>query len=552
MKSSVVKKTESFPTVGNDDVGDKKEINATQEIEDSITPEIIIALCGPIGSPLHETAEQISFSLQKYGYTSSSIRLSDLIKINHEHTKIEIDENSKLKKIKSLISIGDKLRELYGSDILAKLAIAKISAERTKKFGSFDDVVNESTKKDSNKIHNQKVCHIIDSVKNASELELLKSIYGKMIFSIGVFSPLEQRQDNLEKISGLSSQDIAELINTDSGEEFDHGQSVRDTFPKCDYFLRVDHGLSEPNNSKAKSEILDKLERFFKLVFRTAVISPTEEENAMYAASSASRNSACLSRQVGAAITSSSGELLSTGWNDVPRHGGGLYGKPSLRLNLISPDHRCYASSRKNCSNDSEKRILAEVVIDSLIQEKILNKNRKNEAVETIVKNSRLKDLIEFSRAVHAEMHAILGASRVAGERILGGKIFVTTYPCHSCARHIIASGISEVYFIEPYRKSLALKLHSDAMTESFTDENNKVKLIQFDGVSPTRFLELFDSGSRKSRAGVLELQREDMAMPANSMSLKAIPKLEQVVIAEVGGKDLQLLNLESERHEKK
>jgi hypothetical protein len=28
--------------------------------------------------------------------------------------------------------VGDKLREIYGSDILAKLAIAKISAERKK------------------------------------------------------------------------------------------------------------------------------------------------------------------------------------------------------------------------------------------------------------------------------------------------------------------------------------------------------------------------------------------------------------------------------------
>lgn len=86
-------------------------------------------------------------------------------------------------------------------------------------------------------------------------------------------------------------------------------------------------------------------------------------------------------------------------------------------------------------------------------------------------------------------MHAILGASRVAGERILGGKIFVTTYPCHSCARHIIASGISEVYFIEPYRKSLALKLHSDAMTESVIETDEKVKLIQFDGVAQLGFL---------------------------------------------------------------
>lgn len=545
MQSTALDKSQEFQLVGNDDVAEQSTINATQEIKDSVTPEIIIALCGPIGSPLHETAEQISFSLKKYGYKTYDIRLSDLIRINSKHTKINIDESTKLKKFKSLITVGDKLREIYGSDILAKLAIAKISAERKKNFGEFDDIVNESSKGEASKIKNQKICHIIDSVKNSSELELLKSIYGKMIFSIGVFSPLEARRENLSKINSLSVEDIAELINTDSGEEFDHGQSVRDTFPKCDYFLRVDSGLAEPGNAEAKGQILSKLERFFKLIFRSSVISPTEEENAMYAATSAARNSACLSRQVGAAVTSSSGELLSTGWNDVPRNGGGLYGKQSIRLKVIDPDHRCYALQNRNCSNDAEKRILAEVVIDSLVQEKIIPVKKREAAIQTIIKNSRLKDLIEFSRAVHAEMHAILGASRVAGERILGGKIFVTTYPCHSCARHIIASGISEVYFIEPYRKSLALKLHSDAMTESVIETDEKVKLIQFDGVAPTRFLELFESGSRKSKAGVLELATEGAAMPVDSVSLKAIPKLEQVVIAEVGSNKLNLLRLE-------
>jgi len=545
MQSTALDKSQEFQLVGNDDIAEQSTINATQEIKDSVTPEIIIALCGPIGSPLHETAEQISFSLKKYGYKTYDIRLSELIRINSKYTKINIDESTKLKKFKSLITVGDKLREIYGSDILAKLAIAKISAERKKNFGEFDDIVNESSKGEASKIKNQKICHIIDSVKNSSELELLKSIYGKMIFSIGVFSPLEARRENLSKINSLSVEDIAELINTDSGEEFDHGQSVRDTFPKCDYFLRVDSGLAEPGNAEAKGQILSKLERFFKLIFRSSVISPTEEENAMYAANSAARNSACLSRQVGAAVTSSSGELLSTGWNDVPRNGGGLYGKQSIRLKVIDPDYRCYALQNRNCSNDAEKRILAEVVIDSLVQEKIIPVKKREAAIQTIIKNSRLKDLIEFSRAVHAEMHAILGASRVAGERILGGKIFVTTYPCHSCARHIIASGISEVYFIEPYRKSLALKLHSDAMTESVIETDEKVKLIQFDGVAPTRFLELFESGSRKSKAGVLELATEGAAMPVDSVSLKAIPKLEQVVIAEVDSNKLNLLRLE-------
>jgi hypothetical protein len=58
--------------------------------------------------------------------------LSDLIRINSKYTKINLDESTKLKKFKSLITVGDKLREIYGSDILAKLAIAKISAERKK------------------------------------------------------------------------------------------------------------------------------------------------------------------------------------------------------------------------------------------------------------------------------------------------------------------------------------------------------------------------------------------------------------------------------------
>lgn len=70
--------------------------------------------------------------------------------------------------------MGDKLREIYGSDILAKLAIAKISAERKKNFGEFDDIVNESSKGEASKIKNQKICHIIDSVKNSSELEIVE------------------------------------------------------------------------------------------------------------------------------------------------------------------------------------------------------------------------------------------------------------------------------------------------------------------------------------------------------------------------------------------
>ena len=524
-----------------------KAVDSTFEAAASLTPELVIALCGPIGSPLHETADQIKNALNEYGYNTEQIRLSELIRLNTDPAGVAIDKSSRYSEIDSLIRAGDELRHQLGSDVLAKMAVSKIGADRKKAYGDFSDRANEAETSTNKQIRAHRICHVIDSVKNSSELKLLRLIYGEALFAIGVFSPLEIRQKNLERPGALTPDDIKKLIDTDSGEEFSHGQSVRDTFPQCDLFLRVDEPTNGPTEGRAIGQLVEKLRRFFNLIFRTAIVSPSSEENAMYAAASAARNSACLSRQVGAAVTSKTGELLSTGWNDVPTSGGGLYGKPPISCGISErrSDERCYALTGEKCHNDLEKRTIAEKIVESLIESSaILAANRDN-AVQTILNDSRVKDLIEFSRAVHAEMHAILGASRVAGERIIGGRIFVTTYPCHACARHIVAAGISEVFYIEPYRKSLATRLHSDALTEA-TDGSGRVKLMQFDGVAPRRFIDLFDSGSRKSKSGVLDLKRREEAMPSTHVSLRAIPRLEEVVVAEISSKQLRLPELTS------
>jgi tRNA(Arg) A34 adenosine deaminase TadA len=80
------------------------------------------------------------------------------------------------------------------------------------------------------------------------------------------------------------------------------------------------------------------------------------------------------------------------------------------------------------------------------------------------LRKSPIGALLEFSRAVHAEMDALLSAARTGGS-IKGARLFVTTFPCHYCARHIVTSGLDEVQFIEPYPKSKALSLHSDSIT---------------------------------------------------------------------------------------
>ena len=68
--------------------------------------------------------------------------------------------------------------------------------------------------------------------------------------------------------------------------------------------------------------------------------------------------------------------------------------------------------------------------------------------------------------------------------------LYCTTFPCHNCTKHIVAAGISKVYFIEPYPKSRAEELHGDSV--SMNGEEAKVQLIPFVGIGPRRYVELF------------------------------------------------------------
>ena len=70
--------------------------------------------------------------------------------------------------------------------------------------------------------------------------------------------------------------------------------------------------------------------------------------------------SACLSRQVGAALVDSNGNVVATGTNEVPQAGGGLYGE---RFDATeADDHRCAfrrTGSTAYCSNTKEQIALS-------------------------------------------------------------------------------------------------------------------------------------------------------------------------------------------------
>ncbi len=137
----------------------------------------------------------------------------------------------------------------------------------------------------------------------------------------------------------------------------------------------------------------------------------------------------------------------------------------------------------------------ANKIEQQLIVEDILNRAAASvtdgEALRKALQDSRLSDITEYGRVVHAEMEALLSMAR-SNVSSLGATLYATTFPCHNCAKHIVAAGIKRVVFIEPYPKSKAAQLHSDSISLGFSGDDSTVHFEPFVGVGPRRFFDLF------------------------------------------------------------
>ena len=113
--------------------------------------------------------------------------------------------------------------------------------------------------------------------------------------------------------------------------------------------------------------------------------------------------------------------------------------------------------------------------------------------------------------------------------------MYMTTVPCHNCAKHIIAAGIKKVVYIEPYPKSKALEFYTNEISKNEQDSEKKVIFIPFKGVGPHRFIDLFSmhsirwySRNRKNKDGYVVRWERDRANLRNPMSLMNYIEMEQ------------------------
>ena len=380
-----------------------------------------------------------------------------------------------------LIDAGNKAcEEARRPDFLALAAVAQISQARTvdaNQRAPFENTVQ-----------------IIRSLKRPEEVDRLRSIYRSGFYLISIFATEAERHAYLEGRKNLSSTEATELIKRDLREQGNTwGQRTERTFPLGDVFVQL-------ANDNYDAELL----RFLDLVFCERFISPRRDEYGMFLASAAAARSSQPGRQVGAAILNGLGDVLAVGCNEVPRAHGGSYWEPQAddRTTSDGRDHRLDPPCD---SNDEAKQEIANSIVDQLSA--VLKDGSLPKVVSGLLARTKLADITEYGRATHGEMDALLACAR-AGVSPVAATLYVTTFPCHNCARHIIAAGISKVVYVEPYPKSRAGRLHGDAIELGETAEiprtGEKVPFVPFLGIGPRRYLDFFSmemgNGSRRLR----------------------------------------------------
>lgn len=470
--------TEPPPAVSIELKPDPSEDVATQHLKGMFTgSEIIIGIVSAVGTESSRVINPLKDRILQFGYHVEEIKISSLLTPPSTNSS----GTSEYSRIKGLMEVGDKLREATKNNAILSYGAAKCIKE----------------KRDE---RNTKRAYIINSLKHPEEVELLRKVYGQGFYLFGIHADPKRRLHYLINDKGLTQSEAVELTKIDEDENITHGQRTRDTYHLADFFI---------NLGKNDDQVKNTLQRFLELILSHPYKNPTFDEFAMFMAFSSSVRSGDLSRQVGAVITKER-QIIATGANDSPKFGGGLYwAETDESSGTVSDTPQGKDYTRGEDSNKSEQtEIINEILSEIGNLEKDQEVTEKAyQGIQAILEKSRIRDLTEFGRVVHAEMEALLSCSR-SDISCAASDLYCTTFPCHNCAKHIIAAGVKRVIYVEPYPKSKALEFHSDSVELNTTLETSKtssnVVFEPFTGVGARRFLDFFSmnlgSGSKLKR----------------------------------------------------
>jgi len=508
-------------------------MEANGKIVSPSSNELVIGIVRAIGTDESKIIKEISYLLSnECGYQVENVKLSALLTEVPGVGPFPVSQN-KYEFYRSHMDAGDSARKL-STDYLALLGISGIAELR------------DSRCSDTSEDGGHRVAWIIDSLMHTTEVATFRAVYGQQFLLIGIYEEEGERRNTLRgklsssaQMMGLNLEEIVEeLMRRDRGiDGSEFSLNIEKTFYLSDAFVDVADPVS--NRQVPESIVTDSggvrlasntpttgltnwtLRSLFELIFGALYLTPTRHELAMAHATIAAISSGSLARRVGAAIVTEEGEIVATGCNDVPAVGGGLYpvfdaGTKALldaRDHVFRPDLPTAKDADDGYGYDANDMVKFEIFDDLLFRMKKLELVEQDADAWTLLGQSKdlrkaqLFDVLEYGRTVHAEMAAIISAAH-RGFSPKGLEIYVTTFPCHECARHIIAAGITKVIYLEPYPKSRVAALHYDAVVLkkeaalSSMEARSRTQFLPFIGIAPSRLISMHSWLERKSDFG--------------------------------------------------
>jgi deoxycytidylate deaminase/dephospho-CoA kinase len=360
---------------------------------------LTIGLTGSFGSGCGYTAENV---LARQGFRVKS--LSSVLKREYRaETGKSPDDATR----KELQDFGDQLRTTKGEEYLAKVVWEEIAEECKKDSGTF---------------------WVIDSIRNPQEVYHLRNRCHEF-FLFGLYADKETRWKRVKEKYKGDEREFEEDDARDTGRDsLKSGQRVADCFAEADVVIPNNTPIDSTKGNDFKA-FDGRVGTYIDLLKKPlAHQKPIRQQEAIMAAAYAvSQQSSCLKRKVGAVIVDASGNIIASGFNEVPSYGRPCEGQHG----------RCFRDLAWDKFFPELKQLLPEA-------------EAKQDAVRHLFR--RKFKILDYCQSLHAEENAIVNLARngrsVPMEEC---KLYTTTYPCRLCANKIVNLGIKHIIYLEPY-----------------------------------------------------------------------------------------------------
>lgn len=462
--------------------------------------ELIFGVVRPVGIDRESFVASLTQALQEYDYRVHHVQLSALLSETYMRDAPDPSTMTESERIRTLIDGGDRLCEL--AETASAVALCGVLE------------IHERRKQRQEGDASERVAYIVDSIKRVEEVTQLQSIYGNHYIQFGLQAAEENRAQLLQTQERAATFDksesdiaaaVAHLIGRDLREADEYGQNTMRAFPMSDVFIDTDRDTAR------------QLGRVLNLLFGSPVYSvPTAEEYGMELAYLSSTRSPELGLKVGAAIMTEDQRVVSMGVNVHPED------------KEQSPVFDESASEIGRLVLDTMQALGPEYLNSDAVAKLQNSPDQFTRAlIQGPLKSAKIKDLTEFQPTVHAEMSALLDAMRDRSS-LDGVTMYVTAFPCHGCAKHIVDLKLPIVY-LEPYPKSRAAAMYGNTVGRTFR---------VFSGIAPWRYQEFFHVGTndRKSPDGTRRVwtqQEKHAASPkvSNDITIELVREREAVAI---------------------